>query len=59
MGGISVYAPVSISQQSGGGEVSQANTADTARLVQGVVQQSITDRLKKEMSPGGILYSRG
>lgn len=59
MGGISVYAPVSISQQSGGGEVSQASTAGTARQLQGIVQQTITDRLKKEISPGGLLYSRG
>ena len=59
MGGISVYAPVSISQQSGGGEVSQANTAGTARQLQGIIQQTITDRLKKEISPGGLLYSRG
>ncbi|MEN0581911.1 phage tail tape measure protein [Phytobacter palmae] len=57
MGGISVYAPVSISQQSGGGEVSQANTANTARVVQGIVQQGITDRLKKEMSPGGMIWN--
>ena len=59
IGGISVYAPVSISQQSGGGEVSQASTAGTARQLQGIVQQTITDRLKKEISPGGLLYSRG
>ena len=59
MGGVSVYAPVSISQQGGGKDVSQANTASTARQLQGIVQQTITERLKKEMSPGGLLYSRG
>lgn len=59
MGGVSVYAPVSISQQGGGKDVSQANTAGTARQLQGIVQQTITERLKKEMSPGGLLYSRG
>lgn len=58
-GGISVYAPVSISQQNAGGEVSQASTAGTARQLQGIIQQAITDRLKKEVSPGGLLYSRG
>lgn len=56
-GGISVYAPVSVSQQ-GGGESSQADTIGTARQLQGIVQQTITDRLKKEMGPGGVLYSR-
>ncbi|WP_313228166.1 phage tail tape measure protein [Leclercia sp.] len=56
-GGISVYAPVSISQQ-GGGESSQADTIGTARQLQGIVQQTITDRLKKEMGPGGVLYPR-
>ncbi|MEZ2586154.1 phage tail tape measure protein [Kluyvera intermedia] len=59
MGGVSVYAPVSISQQGGGKDVSQANTASTARQLQGIVQQTVTERLKKEMSPGGLLYSRG
>ncbi|CAM8673342.1 phage tail tape measure protein [Leclercia sp. M-A074-M] len=56
-GGISVYAPVSVSQQ-GGGESSQADTIGTARQLQGIVQQTITDRLKKEMGPGGVLYPR-
>ncbi|WP_285131545.1 phage tail tape measure protein [Leclercia adecarboxylata] len=55
--GISVYAPVSVSQQ-GGGESSQADTIGTARQLQGIVQQTITDRLKKEMGPGGVLYPR-
>lgn len=56
--GISVYAPVSVSQQ-GGGESSQADTIGTARQLQGIVQQTITDRLKKELGPGGVLYPRG
>jgi lambda family phage tail tape measure protein len=55
--GISVYAPVSVSQQ-GGGESSQADTIGTARQLQGIVQQTITDRLKKELGPGGVLYPR-
>lgn len=55
--GISVYAPVSVSQQ-GGGDSSQADTIGTARQLQGIVQQTITDRLKKEMGPGGVLYPR-
>lgn len=57
MRGISVYAPVSVSQQ-GGGESSQADTIGTARQLQSIVQQTITDRLKKELGPGGVLYPR-
>lgn len=52
---ISVNAPVSID---GGGSagVSNANTASTAKQLQSIIQQTLTDRLRKEISPGGILY---
>ena len=53
-----ITAPVSITQDGSGGEVSNANTASTARQLEGIVQQTLTDRLRKEMSPGGILYRR-
>lgn len=58
MGGISVYAPVSIGQQGGDGSISQSNATGTARQLQAIIQQTITERLKKEMSAGGVLYSR-
>uniref|UniRef100_UPI001B354965 phage tail tape measure protein n=1 Tax=Escherichia coli TaxID=562 RepID=UPI001B354965 len=58
MGGISVYAPVSISQQGSDGSINQANATGTAKQLQAIVQQTITERLKKEMSAGGVLYSR-
>ncbi|ELY2040179.1 phage tail tape measure protein [Enterobacter kobei] len=58
MGGISVYAPVNISQQGSDGSINQANATGTAKQVQAIVQQTITERLKKEMSAGGVLYSR-
>lgn len=58
MGGISVYAPVSISQQGGDGSLSQSNATGTARQLQAIIQQTITERLKKEMSAGGVLYLR-
>ncbi|WP_392586857.1 phage tail tape measure protein [Serratia ureilytica] len=55
---IVVHAPVTIKQESSnGGDVSAANTANTARQLQGIVQTEITDRLKREMSPGGLLYT--
>lgn len=52
---ISVSAPVTI-EGGGAGETSAANTANTARQLQGIIQTSITDRLKKEILPGGLLY---
>lgn len=55
---IVIHAPVTITQDSSnGGDVSAANTANTARQLQGIVQTEITERLKREMSPGGLLYS--
>lgn len=55
---IVVHAPVTITQESSnGGDVRAANTANTARQLQGIVQTEITDRLKREMSPGGLLYA--
>ncbi|MGX9240006.1 phage tail tape measure protein [Pantoea dispersa] len=55
---ISVSAPVTI-EGGGAGETSAANTANTARQLQGIIQTSITDRLKKEILPGGLLYRGG
>lgn len=56
MGGIQVNAPVTIMQDSGAGSVSSASTASTAKQLQAIVQTTVTDRLRKEMSPGGLLY---
>ncbi|MEC3938656.1 phage tail tape measure protein [Leclercia adecarboxylata] len=55
---ITVHAPVNITQDGSAGEISNANTASTARQLEGIVQQTLTDRLRKEISPGGILYRR-
>ncbi|UXO69991.1 phage tail tape measure protein [Pantoea dispersa] len=55
---ISVSAPVTI-EGGGAGETSAANTANTALQLQGIIQTSITDRLKKEILPGGLLYRGG
>ena len=51
-----ISAPVNITQDGSAGDVSNANTASTARQLEGVIQQTLTDRLKREISPGGILY---
>lgn len=55
---ISVSAPVTI-EGGGAGETSSANTANTARQLQSMIQTVISDRLKKEILPGGILYRGG
>lgn len=59
-GGISVYAPVSITQQGEtGSQTTASGTADAANQIKNIVQTTITDRLRKELSPGGVLYGRG
>lgn len=58
MGGISVYAPVSISQQGSDGSINQANATGTAKQLQAIVQQTITERLKKKC-PRAACFIRG
>lgn len=53
-----INAPVSITHGDSGDEVNNASTASTARQLEGIVQKTLTDRLRKEISPGGILYRR-
>lgn len=53
---IQVDAPVSIVQDNGSGDVSSAGTANAANQIKTIVQTTITERLRKEISPGGILY---
>ncbi|MDP9705002.1 UNVERIFIED_ORG: lambda family phage tail tape measure protein [Rahnella aquatilis] len=55
---ISVYAPVTIDQQPSSTETSSSDTANTAKQLQGIVQQVVSDRLRKEISPGGLLYKK-
>lgn len=56
IGGIQVNAPVTIMQDAGAGGISSANTASTAKQLQAIIQTTVTDRLRKEMLPGGLLY---
>ncbi|OQP32438.1 phage tail tape measure protein [Pantoea latae] len=53
---IQVNAPVSIVQDGGSGDASSAGTANAANQLKSIVQTTITERLRKEMSPGGVLY---
>lgn len=55
---VSVSAPVTI-EGGRAGETSSANTANTARQLQSMIQTVLSDRLKKEILPGGILYRGG
>ncbi|WP_428945307.1 phage tail tape measure protein [Pantoea sp. FN060301] len=56
--GITVNAPVSIIQQQGGNntETSNTNTANTAKQLEGIIKTTLNGELKKQMSPGGLLY---
>ncbi|WP_425032018.1 phage tail tape measure protein [Pantoea brenneri] len=51
-----ISAPVTIGQGGGAGETSASGTADTARQLKSIVEMTLTERLRKEISPGGLLY---
>lgn len=51
---ISVSAPVTI-QGGGAGETSTANTTTAAQQLKGMIEKTINDWARKEMTPGGIL----
>lgn len=51
-----ISAPVTISQGGAAGETSASGTADTARQLKSIVEMTLTERLRKEISPGGLLY---
>ncbi|HAU8264432.1 TPA: phage tail tape measure protein [Kluyvera intermedia] len=53
---IHVEAPVSIYQDSAGGGGNDSDTSAISSQLQSVIQLTITDRLRKEITPGGILY---
>ena len=55
---INVNAPVTLNSGSNAGGISPSNTASTARQLKSIVESAITDRLRREMAPGGVLYSR-
>ncbi|WP_318378911.1 phage tail tape measure protein [Enterobacter sp.] len=53
-----VNAPVTVVQGDSAGGVNNASAASTAKQLEGIVQKTLTDRLRKEISPGGMLYRR-
>lgn len=55
---VSVSAPVNIAG-GGAGETSTANTTTAAKQLQGMIDKTINDWAKSQMSPGGVLYRPG
>lgn len=53
---IQVDAPVSIVQGDGAGDASAAGTNSAAKQLKSIVETTLTERLRKEISPGGLLY---
>lgn len=53
---IHVEAPVSIYQDSAGGGGNASDTSAISSQLESIIQLTITDRLRKEITPGGILY---
>ncbi|TWD32344.1 phage tail tape measure protein [Pantoea sp. SJZ147] len=54
---IQVDAPVTIVQENSSGDSSAAGTSAAASQLKSIVQTTITERLRKEISPGGLLYN--
>lgn len=58
-GGSSLTVNASVVMDSGsGGSGSNSNAAGTANIVKTIVQSAMTERFKREMSPGGALYGK-
>ncbi|MDV3143331.1 MAG: phage tail tape measure protein [Sweet potato little leaf phytoplasma] len=55
---VSVSAPVTIAG-GGAGETNTANTTTAAKQLQGMIDKTINDWAKSQMSPGGVLYRPG
>ncbi|MGC8423250.1 phage tail tape measure protein [Mixta calida] len=53
---IYIDAPVSIVQSDSAGAASSSGTASAASQLKLIVQTTLTERLRKELSPGGLLY---
>ncbi|MGX9359627.1 phage tail tape measure protein [Pantoea ananatis] len=55
-GGIVVNASVSVVQGEASGDASASGTLSAAKQLKGIVETTLTERIKKEISPGGLLY---
>ncbi|KMK25713.1 phage tail tape measure protein [Pluralibacter gergoviae] len=56
-GGISVYAPVSVTTQQAGADQQQGSSDALGRAYQKVVDRSVREGIAKELRPGGIIWS--
>lgn len=54
---IQVDAPVTIVQGESSSDASSTGTANAASQIKSIVQNTISERLRKEIAPGGLLYS--
>jgi hypothetical protein len=57
MGGVSVYAPVSVTTGQAGDQTQQQNSGALAQAYQKVVDRSVREGIAREIQPGGIIWN--
>lgn len=57
MGGVSVYAPVSVTTGQSGGQKQQQNSGALEQAYQKVIDRSVRDGIAREIRPGGIIWN--
>ncbi|MEI9740409.1 phage tail tape measure protein [Enterobacter kobei] len=57
MGGVSVYAPVSVTTGQAGDQTQQKNSGALAQAYQKVVDRSVREGIAREIRPGGIIWN--
>jgi len=57
MGGVSVYAPVSVTTGQSGDQRQQQNSGALAQAYQKVVDRSVREGIAREIRPGGIIWN--
>lgn len=57
MGGVSVYAPVSVTTGQAGDQTQQQNSGALAQAYQKVVDRSVREGIAREIRPGGIIWN--
>lgn len=57
MGGVSVYAPVSVTTGQSGDQKQQQNSGALEQAYQKVIDRSVRDGIAREIRPGGIIWN--
>ncbi|HHU0794091.1 TPA: phage tail tape measure protein [Enterobacter kobei] len=57
MGGVSVYAPVSVTTGQSGSQKQQQNSGALEQAYQKVIDRSVRDGIAREIRPGGIIWN--